>query len=491
MIPIEEGSVFAGRYRLERALARGGMGSVWVAQHTQLDVHLAIKFMDPTFAASSDARSRFEREAKAAAKLQSPHVVQVHDYGVEDNTPFIVMELLVGEDLGDRLKRERRLSLKATSDIVTQTAKALRRAHEEKIVHRDLKPGNIFLAKNQDDEIVKVLDFGIAKARMSTDGEVTKTGTLIGSPHYMSPEQARSGKNLDHRSDLWSLAVIVFRALTGHLPFPGDEIGEVIMAICADPIPVPSHVAPDLGPDVDQFFVRALARDPAKRFQSAKEMAEAFAVLAGAGAAAAGASIVLAAPAIADDPSASDLETRVDDSTAVAPTPQPTSSPAGTSDAGTTPAPVEDAKEATPGPRAAESPRYSEPPSPTGSLAPAGSTVAGLPKNGSRTAVIAVAVVAGIVALGGAGLVMSRGSGATPPAPPLPTAPTARVETPPPPVPTVTATAPAEPTVAATAPPVESATALPHGSAAPVKGPLKKKKETDPKPPSGNPLLGF
>ena len=495
MIPIEEGRVFAGRYRLERALARGGMGSVWVAQHTQLDVHLAIKFMDPTFAASNDARSRFEREAKAAAKLQSPHVVQVHDYGVEDNTPFIVMELLVGEDLGDRLKREKRLSLKATADIVTQTAKALRRAHEEKIVHRDLKPGNIFLAKAQDDEIVKVLDFGIAKARMSTEGEVTKTGTLIGSPHYMSPEQARGGKNLDHRSDLWSLAVIIFRSITGHLPFPGDELGEVIMAICADPIPIPSQVFPELGPEVDAFFARALGRDPAKRFQSAKEMADAFAALAGGVAIAStlmpspGLAAPDATPRPAPSPAADladgDAATRLDDSANTGRTPQPIS--------GATPMPAA-ANEATPQPKD-PTPRPSDPLSPSGSLTPGGSTVDGLPKPPNRTAVIAAAVFVGVVSLVGVILFMSRGGSAAKP-PPLPAqTATAHTEPAPPPVPTVapaaTAAASATATAAETAPTAaETATAAPHASAPIVKGPLKKK-ATDAKKPEGNSILGF
>ena len=156
-------------------------------------------------------------------------------------------------------------------------------AHDAGIVHRDLKPGNIFLETQGDKTIAKVLDFGIAKA-LGPDvvGPGTKTGTLLGSPHYMSPEQARRSKDVDHRTDLWALGVVAFRALTGRLPFPGKEVGDIIVRVCAEPVPVPSQIAPDLGRGVDRFIERALQRDPAKRFQNARSMAETFAVLIGA-----------------------------------------------------------------------------------------------------------------------------------------------------------------------------------------------------------------
>ncbi|WP_437873392.1 serine/threonine-protein kinase [Sorangium sp. So ce363] len=285
MNSLAEGSVVAGRYRLERMLARGGMGSIWVARHLQLDATVAVKLMAPEYAASSTARARFEREARAAAQLKLPNVVHVHDYGLEGDTPFLVMELLDGEDLETRLAREGRLSTAATLGIVTQVCKALRRAHEMGIVHRDLKPANLFLSRQDEDELVKVLDFGIAKAQGTLlAGNETKTGTLVGSPYYMSPEQVRRSKTLDWRSDLWSVGVIAYRCLTGRLPFPGEEIGEVFVAICTEDVPLASSVVPELGPAVDGFFSRALARDPAHRFQGASELAEAF----GAAASAAG-----------------------------------------------------------------------------------------------------------------------------------------------------------------------------------------------------------
>ncbi|WP_437282962.1 protein kinase [Sorangium sp. So ce375] len=283
MNSLAEGSVVAGRYRLERMLARGGMGAIWVARHLQLDAVVAVKLMAPEYAASSTARARFEREARAAAQLKIPNVVHVHDYGIEDDTPFLVMELLDGEDLEARLSREGRLSGAATLSIVTQVCKALRRAHEMGIVHRDLKPANLFLSRQDEDELVKVLDFGIAKAQGTLlAGQETKTGTLVGSPYYMSPEQVRRSKTLDWRSDLWSVGVIAFRCLTGGLPFPGEEIGEVFVAICTEDIPLASSLVPELGPEMDGFFSRALARDPAHRFQSASELAEALGAAVGA-----------------------------------------------------------------------------------------------------------------------------------------------------------------------------------------------------------------
>ncbi len=280
MSALERGNIVAGRYRLERALAQGGMGCVWVARHLQLDTEVAIKFMTPQFAASADARARFEREARTSAALRLANAVQIHDYGVEDGAPFLVMELLTGEDLQARLKREPRLSLAVTVGILAQVCRALRRAHEVGVVHRDLKPGNVFLAREGGEEVVKLLDFGIAKdTQAAFGGGVTGTGALLGSPHYMSPEQVRSSNRVDHRTDLWALSVIAFRCLTGRLPFPSEEIGEVLIDVCTAPIPLASEIAPDLGPGVDGFFARALTRDPAGRFQSADELIEALAAL--------------------------------------------------------------------------------------------------------------------------------------------------------------------------------------------------------------------
>jgi class 3 adenylate cyclase/tRNA A-37 threonylcarbamoyl transferase component Bud32 len=281
-----EGRTIGGKYTLERELARGGMGAIWVALDTQLRRRVALKLMSPDHLASPSARSRFEREAMAIAQLQSPHVVQVYDYGVDDGAPYIVMELLEGEDLQTRLSRVGKMTLPMMATILTQAAKALAAAHGAGIVHRDIKPANIFLARADTDEIVKVLDFGVAALVSGPPGpdlHVTRAGGVVGTPHYMSPEQVRGSKSIDLRSDIWSLAVVAYRALAGRLPFEAEAFGELLISICTDPIPPPGRHAPELGPDVDRFFERALARDPGKRFGSVRDMAAAFAELAAAG----------------------------------------------------------------------------------------------------------------------------------------------------------------------------------------------------------------
>jgi serine/threonine-protein kinase len=309
MSDLGQGSTVAGKYRLERLIGRGGMGSVWAARHLQLDTLVAIKFID-SVSDVGDARIRFEREARAAAQLRSPHVVQILDHGIDDDErPYIAMELLEGEDLGERLRRTPRLSLQATATIVTQAAKALRRAHDGGVIHRDLKPGNIFLARFDDDEVVKLLDFGVAKLRyneLAPGVQMTQTGVIFGSPSYMSPEQARGNRVIDHRTDLWSLAVIVFRCITGSKPFEAGSIGDLVIKLCIDPLPMPTKLAPDLPPEMDRFFERAFARDPEQRFQSAALLAQEFeAIVARASAAASAPVPVPAAPAMrAPEPSA-------------------------------------------------------------------------------------------------------------------------------------------------------------------------------------------
>ncbi|MEP7123188.1 MAG: serine/threonine-protein kinase [Byssovorax sp.] len=281
MITLDQGVVIAGRYTLVRPLAKGGMGSVWIARHRDLEIDVTVKFMAPSLVAEADARIRFEREARVAARLRSQHVVQVHDYGVEDETPYIIMELLKGESLATRLEREGRLPAPVLARLLVQICKALRTAHEAGLVHRDLKPGNVFLALKDDDEVVKVLDFGIAKTGTLGEAQAdTDSGVLLGSVHYMSPEQIRSSRDVDQRSDLWSVAVILYRVLTGRLPFPGANLGDVLVRVCTDAPPAPSSMAPDLSARIDGFFERALARDPEQRFQSAPELAEAFAAVA-------------------------------------------------------------------------------------------------------------------------------------------------------------------------------------------------------------------
>ena len=280
------GRLIGGKYSLEREIGRGGMGSIWVALDTLLRRRVALKLMRPEMT-SPTSRGRFEREAMAVARIQNQHVIQIHDYGIDEEAPYIVMELLEGEDMEARIARHPRLSIAAVATLVTQTAKALGAAHVAGIVHRDLKPANIFLARGEGEETVKILDFGVAAmSSLGDDLHSTRSGTVLGTPHYMSPEQARSAKSLDHRSDLWSLGVVAYRALTGQHPFTGESLGDLIVKICTDPFTPASEVLPELGAvgaEVNRFFDRALAKDPALRFQSARDLMGTFAGLVGDG----------------------------------------------------------------------------------------------------------------------------------------------------------------------------------------------------------------
>jgi serine/threonine-protein kinase len=285
--PPSQGLV-GGKYQLVRMIGRGGMGSVWEARHVSLGTASAIKFIESEYADSQEARSRFDKEAKAAATIQSKHAIQVYDHGVtDDGKPYIVMELLQGEPLDKRIERRRQLSLPETARILQQVCRGLARAHERGIVHRDLKPENIFIVRTPDDdeEVAKVLDFGIAKMSSSPGNpgmtSSTKTGAVLGTPFYMSPEQARGLRNVDHRTDVWSLGVIAFKCVTGRLPFDGESIGDLLVKICTAPIPAPSQLVPGLPPGFDAWFLRALDRDPERRFPNVIELSDALCFVAG------------------------------------------------------------------------------------------------------------------------------------------------------------------------------------------------------------------
>lgn len=272
-----EGAVIADRFRLIRVLGKGGMGDVWSAQHIALDVTCAVKFIHADAAGKSEVRERFEREAKAAAGLKSPNVVQILDYGIHENVPYLAMELLEGESLSARIKRRGRLDSVEACRIVSGIGKALTKAHAAGIVHRDLKPENVFLVPDDDGEIAKVLDFGVAKNTNQLDSN-TRTGALLGTPYYMSPEQAQGIKAVDSRADLWSLAVVAFRCITGELPFRSDALGDLLIRIVTQPPPVPSQVLPGLPDSFDRWWDRASQREPDHRYQSAKELCDALAL---------------------------------------------------------------------------------------------------------------------------------------------------------------------------------------------------------------------
>jgi serine/threonine protein kinase len=273
------GTILASKYRLISMLGHGGMGSVWRAERLGWQAPVAVKLMHSPGLQDATALARFQREAHLAASLRSLHIVQVLDDGVDPatGTPFIVMELLEGESLAERLSRLRRLRPPVAAQIVSQIARALGRAHDAGLIHRDLKPDNVLIVRNDDEEVVKVLDFGIAKWMISPNGTKhgprTISGQMLGTPVYMSPEQFGSSAQIDHRADLWSLAVIACECLTGVRPFEAETLVSLALKVCSGTPPHPSSLGPV--PDgFDAWFLRAVARDRDQRFPSARLMAE-------------------------------------------------------------------------------------------------------------------------------------------------------------------------------------------------------------------------
>jgi serine/threonine-protein kinase len=277
---LAENVVVANRFRLMSLIGKGGMGSVWRAFDENLSTDCAIKFIEGDLAKRPEAQTRFKREAQAAAQLRSPNIVQIFDHNVWEGVPYCAMEFLDGEDLGKRLLRLKKVPHADVAYIMSEACRGLLKAHEKGIIHRDLKPDNIFLVKDDDREIVKVLDFGIAKL---TEGGMdvssgTKTGAILGTPQYMSPEQAQGTRTVDPRSDLWSLAIIAYECLTGQLPLDSKALGDLLVKIIVTPMPIPSQVDPQVPPGFDAWFAKATNRDPDLRFQNARAFADALAV---------------------------------------------------------------------------------------------------------------------------------------------------------------------------------------------------------------------
>jgi serine/threonine-protein kinase len=255
------------------------MGSVWVARHLALHIDVAVKFIrEEVGRERPDTLTRFEREARAAARIKSPHVVQTFDHGVTDEgRQYIVMELLEGEALHRVLQRRGPFPLAIVVEIVVQVGRALTKAHELGIVHRDIKPENVFIAQADDGIFCKVLDFGIAKDTPIPELRgVTKPGTALGTPAYMSPEQIVSAAAVDHRADLWALAVTAYQLLTGTLPFEGQNLGQLCTRIIKSDFRPPRELVPELPEAIDDWFTQAFARETAQRFASARALAKAL-----------------------------------------------------------------------------------------------------------------------------------------------------------------------------------------------------------------------
>jgi serine/threonine-protein kinase len=277
---IQEGALVEGKYQIIRRIASGGMGAIYEVQHLRIGKRFAMKLLLPELAGREEVTARFEREAKAASAIGHPNIIEITDMGsTEDGLQFIVMELLHGEDLAALIVREAPLDADRTVHLVNQVLMALEAAHGAGIVHRDMKPENVFLIRSQaGDEVVKLLDFGISKIANSDENKLklTSTGLILGTPYYMSPEQAKGARDIDHRSDLYSVGVLLYEALTGQRPYTAENLNSLIYQILAGQYKRPTELRPDLPPRLENVILKALASEPDQRFQTAAEFREAL-----------------------------------------------------------------------------------------------------------------------------------------------------------------------------------------------------------------------
>ena len=273
------GQTIAGKYRVEKILGKGGMGIVVGARHLGLDEPVAIKILRSSMMEVDGMVARFLREARAASKIKSDHVVRVTDVDTrEDGVPYLVMEHLHGVDFAELRRQQGTFGIADAVGHVLEACDAIAEAHSLGIVHRDLKPGNLFLHSRRDGKrIVKVLDFGISKVDGPGEQDTTKTGQMMGSPKYMSPEQMTSMRDADGRSDLWSLGAILFELLCGRPPFVADSTPRVCaLVLNADP-PRPCALRPELPPELEGIILRCLEKDPDRRFADVKALTSALA----------------------------------------------------------------------------------------------------------------------------------------------------------------------------------------------------------------------
>lgn len=282
---VPAGSVVGEKFRITREIGRGGMAAVYEAENIHIGKRVAVKVLNPELTTSRIVRERFLREARAAAAIRSPHICDVYDSGVYEERPFLVMELLEGESLYDMMTRVRQLDLDTTLRVAIHCCHGLGKAHEANVIHRDLKPENIFLTKDGDGELVaKILDFGLAKFYETNDDSapnvrLTREGALFGTPAYMSPEQAKGKGDVDLRADLWALGCIVYECLTGQTVWNVDQgVAMILAQIAGAPIPSPRKLRPDLPEGFEEWFKKALERNPDNRFQTAKEFGDSLAL---------------------------------------------------------------------------------------------------------------------------------------------------------------------------------------------------------------------
>jgi serine/threonine-protein kinase len=279
------GRTLGGQYRLVRVIGRGGTGAVFEAQDLGRDRRCAVKMLHPEWAAEPSVAGRFAREARAASSIHNEHIVTVIGGGTDEGCPYLAMELLEGEDLGTRLRREGRIPLGDALHVAAQVLCGLAAAHAAGIVHRDLKPDNVLLGERAGDaNFATIVDFGMSKIGKPPGGTaplpLTRRGIIVGTPFYMAPEQVRSLPDVDGRADLYSLGAILFECLSGRPPHVGESYEQVLVGLCLNDAPDLRKVAPDVPVEVAAFVARALARERAERFSSAAQMLEALRELA-------------------------------------------------------------------------------------------------------------------------------------------------------------------------------------------------------------------
>jgi tRNA A-37 threonylcarbamoyl transferase component Bud32 len=270
------GQVLDKKYKLSRLLGEGGMGAVYEARHVVIGRRCAVKFLHAEIAHNEEVVKRFIREAQAASAIGHPNIIDIYDFGVaDDGAPYLVMEFLEGVSLADELEQRRKLPPAEAAEVLAQVLGALAVAHERGVVHRDLKPDNLYLIRQTGSAPrVKILDFGISKVSNPSKPEdrMTCTGMVLGTPYYMAPEQARGDRDIDHRLDLYAMGIIFYEAVTGRVPFTGDNYNQLLLKILTEKFPTPRQLDPTIPEGFEAIILKAVERDRAMRYQTAGEM---------------------------------------------------------------------------------------------------------------------------------------------------------------------------------------------------------------------------